>query len=339
MERPRTAAQRLRFVEAAEREHDVPAAVAERLLELSDAACAFAADPGRLDEVRRRRLLAELRDDRLCEKAWLVAAEEGEELWRELLGLASPPDDVGPALLLAIALDARCAADEARDVVEDVLRLGEYRRWALELGFAFAQDGGRPERAWDLLGQLGADRRLARYATLHCIVCCTLQDGCPAASRPATLRARWLWQRARQWVNLPWSELHLGEDERELLLVEGGPLADLVREHGSLRGIGPMSQGLFNYVRCRWRLLPPAERELVLRWLATPWRRYSVVESRECDLVLADAYGRRHVAGTEDARADRTWRPGDMIIGWLLPTASPDDRLLVLNTARGAWSG
>ena len=128
------------------------------------------------------------------------------------------------------------------------------------------------------------------------------------------------------------------EGERQLLLAEGGPLADLVGEQGSLRGIGPMSQALFSYLRRRWRLRPEQERELVLRWLRTPWRQYSVVEAEEHQLVLIDAYGRRHVAGTEDGRADSTWDEGDMVSGWLLPTSVPDQSLLVVNTAPAAWS-
>jgi hypothetical protein len=337
MSTPRTPAQRLHFVESAH-DHDVPAALAHRLLELSEAARAFAADRGSLTEASRSRLLAELRDDVVCEHARLVAAEEGEQLWRELLGGASPPDDVGPALLLAVSLEARCAADEARDVIDAVLRPGDYRRWALELGVDLAQDGGRPERAWELLGRLGVDRRIARYSTLRCVVFCTVEDGCAVARRPGIVRARWLWQRARDWVRCPWSELYPSQDERQLLLAEGGPLAELVREHRSLPGIGPMSQGLFGYLRRRWRLLPTGERDLVLRWLRTPWRRYSVVETRERELVLADAYGQSHVAGTEDVRADGTWSPGDMVSGWLLPTPVPEERLFVLNTAPAAWS-
>jgi hypothetical protein len=338
MSTPRTPARRPRFVESGARNHDLPAALARRLLELSEAAHAFPADRCWLTGARRSRLLAELRDEMLCEHARLVAADEGEQLWRELLGRASPPDDVGPALLLAVSLDARCAADEARDVIEAVLRTGEYRRWALELGVDLAQDGGQPERAWELLGRLGADRRMARYATLHCVLFCTADAGCAACGPRGVVRARWLWQRACEWVRSPWSELHLGEDERQLLLAEGGPLAELLREQGSLRGIGPMSQGLFGYLRRRWRLLPEDERVLLLRWLRTQWRRYSVVEAREHELVLADAYGRCHVAGTEDIGVDGAWRPGDMVSGWLLPTVAPGERLLVLNTAPAAWS-
>jgi hypothetical protein len=317
---------------------DVSAGLAERLHHLSDAALAFAADHRWLDTSRRRWLLAELRDDRLCEKARLVAANEGEDLWRELLSGALPPDDVGSALMLAVSLDARCAADEARDVIDAVLRPGEYRRWALEFGFDLAQDGGRPERAWCLLERLAADRRLVRFRTLGSIVDCTDPGASPHGIRTGVLRARWLWQRARHWVNLPWSELHLSEDERQMLILEGGPLAEFVREHGSPRGVGPMSQGLFSYLRARWRLLPDSERELLLRWLCTPWRRHLVIETRADEFVLADAYGRHHLAGAEDLRADRTWRPGDMISAWLLPTSQPEEHLIVLNTARAAWT-
>jgi len=331
-------AQPLRFLQSATRDHDVPAPLARRLLELSDAARAFDADRAWLDSARRHRLLAELRDDTLCEHARLMAPDEGEQLWRELLSRARPPDDAGPALLLAISLDARCAADEARDVLDAVLRPGEYRRWALELAIDLAEDGGRPDRAWELLGRLGADRRMARYGTLHCVVFCTAELGCPAARRPATVRARWLWQRARKWAAYPWSELHLGGDEQELLRAEGGPLAELLQEHGSLQGTGPMSRGLFGYLRRRWRLLPEDERKLVLRWLRVQWRRYLVVETRDYELVVSDAYGQTHTAGTEEIKADRTWLPGDMISGWLLPTSAPDERLLVLNTAPAAWA-
>jgi hypothetical protein len=337
MPTPRTPAQRLRFVQSATGDHSVSAALAQRLLELSEAARAFSADRGWLDRARRARLLAELRDDKFCDRARLVAADEGEQLWRELLSRARPPDDVGPALLLAVALDTRCAADEARDVIDPVLRPGEYRRWALELGMDLAQDGGRPERAWELLARLGVDRRIARYDTLRCVVSCDPENGCDPARFAATVRARWLWQRAREWVSRPWSELHLGADERELILAEGGPLAELVREQGALRGVGPMSQGLLGYLRQRWRLLPENERGLLLRWLRVQWRRYSVVESREYHLVLVDAYGQHHVAGTEEVRADATWGPGDMVSGWLLPTSSPGERLFVLNTAPAAW--
>jgi hypothetical protein len=333
-----TSTQRLRFLRSATRGYDLPASLAYRLLELSDAARAFDADVTWLDGARRRRLLAELRDDTLCEHARLMAADEGEQLWRELLSRASPPDDVGPALLLAVSLDGRCAADEARDVLDAVLRPGEYRRWALDLGVDVAEDGGRPDRAWELLGRLGADRRMARYSTLHCVVFCTAELGCPAARRSATVRARWLWQRARKWAASPWSELHLGGDEQELLLAEGGPLAELLREHGSLRGIGPMSRGLFGYLRHRWRLLAEGERDLVLRWLRVQWRRYLVVETHDYELIVADAHGQTNIAGIEETKAGGTWLPGDMISGWLLPTSAPDERLLVLNTAPAAWS-
>jgi hypothetical protein len=77
---------------------------------------------------------------------------------------------------------------------------------------------------------------------------------------------------------------------------------------------------------------------LLLRWLRVPWRRYSVAETHLHQVVLADAYGQYHAAGTEDVHTGGTWRPGDMVSGWLLPTAATDERLLVLNTAPAAWS-
>jgi hypothetical protein len=133
------------------------------------------------------------------------------------------------------------------------------------------------------------------------------------------------------------ADWQLGDDDRQLVLAEGGPLAELVREHGSLRGIGPMSQGLFGYLRHRWRLLPEHERELMLRWLRTRWQRYSVAEAGEYELVLLDTDRGRHRAGTEEVYANRIWRPGDMVSGWLLPTRVAAQHLLVLNTAPAAW--
>ncbi len=285
----------------------------QRLLDLSDAARAFT--------------------DGFCGQARLMAAKQGEQLWRELLARAGPQDDVGPALLLAISLDARGAADEARQIIEGVLRPGTYGRWALELAVELAQDAGEAARAWELLRQLGADTRLVRYGTLQCVVFCTPDRGCAAARRPGIVRSRWLWQRARDWVSAPSSELHLGDAERQLLLAEGGPLADVVREDGRVRGIGPMSQGLFAYLRRRWTLLSETERELGLRWLRTRRRPYSVVDVHQHEMVLVDAYGRHHLAGAEADCVDRRWRPDDMISGWLLPTSVPDEHLLILDTA------
>ena len=316
---------------------DLPNAIVQGLAELAEAARAFAADPGWLTDSRRDRLLAELRDDAICEQARLMAASDGEQLWRELLARSRPPDDVGPALLLAVSLDARCAADEAWEVLDRALRPGVYRRWALELGVDLAQDGGDPGRAWELLGLLGADRRIARYGTLQCVVHCDAGTGCGAAGLAGLVRARWLWQRARRWVGSAMADWQLGDDDRQLVLAEGGPLAELVREHGSLRGIGPMSQGLFGYLRHRWRLLPEHERELMLRWLRTRWQRYSVAEAGEYELVLLDTDRGRHRAGTEEVYANRIWRPGDMVSGWLLPTRVAAQHLLVLNTAPAAW--
>jgi hypothetical protein len=337
MSAPRTPPQRRLPTHAAAPGRDLPEALARRLRVLADDARAFDADPGSLTEARRDRLLRELRDDALCEHARLLAADEGERLWRELLSRSRPPDDVGPALLLAVSLDSRCAADQAWDALDQVLRPGAYRRWALELGVDLAQDAGRPDRAWALLELLGVDRRIARYETLRCVVSCTADRGCGAARLAGVVRARWLWQRAREWASSSRARWQLGDDERELVLAEGGQLADLVREQGSLRGIGPMSQGLFGYLRCRWRLLPEGERDVALRWLRTRWHRYAVVEAHEYELVLTDAYGQRHRAGTEDILASRIWHAGDVVSGWLLPTAVPDQRLLVLNTAPAAW--
>jgi hypothetical protein len=313
-----------------------PASV--EFVDLSDAADAYALDPAWLSDGRRRMLLAALRDDALCGQARATAAQRGERLWRELLSRAGPPDDVGPALMLAYSLDACGAAAEARHVVERVLRPGTYRRRALELAMELAQDAGDAARAWELLRLLGVDRRLPRYSTLRCLVSCTPDHGCAAAGRQGIVRSRWLWQRARDWVSAPSSDLRLGEAERQLLLAEGSPLADIVRADGALLGIGPMSQGLFAYLRCRWRLLSETERGLVLRWLRTQRRPYSVAAVHENEMVLVDAYGRHHLAGTEHGPVDSGWRLDDMVSGWLLPTCAPDEHLLILDTAAVAPS-
>jgi hypothetical protein len=337
MFQPRSPGQRAGFIASVTAELGVSTTQARRLLELSEAARQFDLDRSWLDRARTDGLLADLLDDGLCAHARLVAAHEGESLWRELLTRAGPPHDAGPALLLAVALDARCAADEAYEALRPTLRRGELRRWVVEFAAELAEDGGRPAHAWELLGWLGADRSRFRHGPLQCLVSCTAAS-CPAVRLPAAARARWLWQRARRWVRRPWADLRLGDEASQLLIAEGGPLAGLVREYGALRGTGPMSQGLFGYLRARWRLLSADERGLLLRWLRSRWHRFSVAEAGPYELVLYDEAGTRHVAGTEELLFRRAWEPGDLVRGWLLPTVAPHEHLFVLNTAPAAWS-
>jgi hypothetical protein len=309
---------------------------ARRLLDLSEAARQYDLEPASLDASRAETLLTDLLDDGLCAHARLIAAQEGEALWRALLARAEPPHDVGPALLLAVALDARCTGDEAYHVLRSVLRPEERRRWIVEYASELAEDAGRPAEAWELLGGLGADLAVSRHSPLRCLVDCVPAD-CPAVRLRAAAGARWLWQRARRWVQRPWADLRPGEEV--ILLAEGGgPLADVVRDYGNSRGTGPMSRGLFGYLRARWPLLPEAERHLLLRWLRTRWQHYTVVEATPYELVVYDDTGARHLAGAEEVLSRRSWEPGDQVCGWLLPTAEPDEHLFVLNTAPTAWS-
>lgn len=338
MSAPRTPAQRAQFVDSAASELDVSPAAAHRLLELSEAARRHAVDPDWLDLSRSDVLLDQLQDDAFCEHARGVAADEGEQLWRQLFANAGPPRDVGPALLLAVALDARCAADEAYEVLSRAVRPSGVHRWAIELAVDLAEDGGDPVAAWRLLERLAVDGRHPRYWPLQCLVRCAVEGDCPSARLAGAARARWLWGRAKRWVRLPWADMRIGAEAGHMLVAEGGSLAEIVREFGSLRGPGPMGPGLFGYLRSRWRRLPTDERELLLRWLRTRWGRFSVLEATPHELVLHDDAGGQHVAGTEEPSGGRTWEPGDLISGWLLPTAVIEEHLFVLNTAPAAWS-
>jgi hypothetical protein len=333
---PRDPSQRADFLSSLTTELGVSTLQARRLLDLSEAARRYDIEPASLHPPEADALLIELLDDGLCAHARLVAAQEGEALWRALLARAEPPQDLGPALLLAVALDARCAGDEAYQVLRSVLRPDERRRWIVEFASELAEDSGRPIEAWELLGGLGADLAASRHSPLRCLVDCAPAH-CPAVRLPAASAARWLWLRARRWVQRPWADLRSGDEATLLLLAEGGPLAQLVREHGPLRGTGPMSRGLFGYLRARWRLLPEAERALLLRWLRTRWQHYTIVEATPYELVVCDEAGDRCQAGTEEVLSRRSWEPGDQISGWLLPTVAPDEHLFVLNTAPAAW--
>ena len=338
MPRPRTPGQRVQFLVSARSELDISPILARRLLELSEAARRHSADPSWLHRSRGLWLLDELGDDALCEHARLVAADEGEQLWRELLARSKPPDDVGPALLLAVSLDARCAADEAYDVLRPVVRPGECRRWAFDLAMDLTEDGGDPRLALDALDRLGVDRDRPRYSALHCLVHCAPHGDCPSMRLAGAARARWLWGRAKRWVRLPWADMQIGAEADHLLIAEGGALADVVREFAALRGPGPMSRGLFGYLRARWARLPSAERDLLLRWIRVRWRRFTVLDATPYELVLADEAGDQAVAAAaEETPADRTWASGDIVSGWLLPTAVPAEHFFVVNNTPAAW--
>src|SRR3954447_14186866 len=139
MTAPRSPEQRARFVRVTASDLDIAPELAERLLMLSESARRHTCT-GALDDRTTRVLLDSLVDDDLCEHAWRVAGGEGEALWRALFESARPPLDVGPAVLLAVALARRGAADEALDILREVVRPGEFRRTAIEILAELAED-------------------------------------------------------------------------------------------------------------------------------------------------------------------------------------------------------
>jgi hypothetical protein len=154
MTAPRTPEQRARFVRTAASDLDIAPELAERLLFLSESAREHART-GVVDDRTARELIGCLQDDELCGHGWWVAGVEGEALWRLLLRSAQPPRDVGPAVLLAVALARRGAAGEALELIGGVVRQGEFRRSAIEILADLAEDAGRPVLAWAQVERLG----------------------------------------------------------------------------------------------------------------------------------------------------------------------------------------
>jgi hypothetical protein len=327
MTKPRNAQQRRRFIESTMWERDVTESTAEDLLLIDECARRFPAEG--LDPLDRDRLLELLCDDAVVSPACFDAAFTGEELWRHLAETAPPPYDVGPATLLAGALDARCASDEALAVLDRVLRPREQRVWSLELGVSLHSDAGHAGRAWDLLGSLGVNRRNPRYSSLSCAAhCFDDEERCPASQLLGAARARWLWDRSRNWLRIPWADTKGGEDGNELVKAEGGPLVRFVEEYGQGRGAGPMSQGMFGYLRARWRLLSETERDLLMAWLGTRIADYTVRKATDPDGVLRRA-GTDYVVGWDDIEWPPRYAEGESVRGWVLPTAVEGEHLFV----------
>jgi hypothetical protein len=178
MTAPRSPEHRARFIRVTASDLDIAPELAERLLLLSEAAREHART-GRLDGRAIGALLECLLDEDVCRHAWRVAAAEGEALWRTLFQVARPPRDVGPAVLLAVSLARRGAADEAMDVLTEVVRPGEFRPTAVELLAELAEDAGQPVLAWAQVTRLGLAEPDREWGALRCVL------GCSSRRQPA----------------------------------------------------------------------------------------------------------------------------------------------------------
>jgi hypothetical protein len=253
-----------------------------------------------------------LLDDDLCRHAWRVAATEGEALWRSLLDSASPPRDVGPAVLLAVALARRGAADEAMDVLIDVVRPGGFRPTAIEMLAELAEDAGRPLLAWSQVTRLGLAEPDRDWGALRCVLGCSSRRQCERSRLAGAMHARWLRVRLSRWSRRPWS---------------GG---DLGPENGAAPGarIGDWRSAIGAYVAVRRAMLPVGERELLDQWSQVERARVTVMETSPWDGVVLDHSGECRLVGWE-SRASSDMSVGSELSCWVLPTLVPGEHLLV----------
>ena len=154
---------------------------------------------------REQALLDCLLDEELCRNGWWVAAAEGEELWRRLVRSALPPRDVGPAVLLGTALARQGRADEALEVVKEVVRPGEFRPSAIEMLAELAEDAGQPTLAWTQVERLGLAEPDAEWGALRCVLGCSQRRQCERSRLAGVMHARWLRERLSRWARRPWS--------------------------------------------------------------------------------------------------------------------------------------
>ena len=263
---------------------DVSPELAARLLTLSDGARRHEARDGRIDAGDVRGLLEVLLDDELCRHGWWVAAVEGERLWRLLVERSRPPHDIGPAVLLAVSLARRSAADEALAVIRTAIRPREFRRSAIEIGIDLAEDAGRPDLAWDLVVKLGRPDPVAQWGALWCVLVCSGGRSCPRSRLVGATHARWLRQRLYRWARRPWSgclPAHSSggaEPELRLRRYEEDPVA--------LAAVG--------YLESRASLLPAGERRLLSLWSGV---RQASAGRRRVWSVRAGRGRRRQAAG------------------------------------------
>jgi hypothetical protein len=312
MTAPRTSEQRARFVRTAASDLDVAPELAERLLFLSEAAREHART-GVVDDRTACELIDCLLDDELCGHAWWVAGVEGEALWRLLLRSAQPPRDVGPAVLLAVALARRGAAGEALEAIGGVVRHGEFRRSAIEVLADLAEDAGRPVLAWTQVERMGLAEPDAEWGTLRCVLGCSQRRQCERSRLAGAMHARWLRQRLSRWSRRPWSG--------------GEPAPPDSLALRQLRA-GPWRAAIADYVAVRRAVLPLGERQLLEQWAQARCGRVTVTETSPWEGVILDEGGDCRVVGWESAAS--SYLPvGSELSCWVLPTLVPAEHLLV----------
>lgn len=309
----RSPEQRARFVRAAASDLDIAPELAERLLFLSESARDHSRC-GTVDDGTVRGLLDSLLDDELCQHAWWVAGAEGEDLWRLLLRSARPPLDVGPAVLLGVALARRGAADEALDVLGAAMRPGEFRRSALELLADLAEDAGRPVLAWAQVERLGLAEPGAEWSALRCVLGCSQRRQCERSQLTGVMHARWLRERLSRWARRPWSGG---------ALEPGEPLPQRTES-----GVEPWRAAIADYIAVRRAVLPVGERQLLEQWARSRWSRVTVLEASPWEGVILDDVGDCRVIGWETT-ASSSVPVGSELSCWVLPTLVPAEHLLV----------
>jgi hypothetical protein len=321
MTAPRTSEQRARFVRTAASDLDVAPELAARLLLLSESAREHART-GVVDDRTERELLRHLMDDELCRHAWWVAGVEGEALWQVLLRSALPPRDVGPAVMLAVALARRGAAGEALAVIGSVVRQGEFRRSAIEVLADLAEDAGRPALAWAQVERLGLAEPDAEWGALRCVLGCSQRRQCERSRLAGAMHARWLRRRLSRWSRRPWSS-GLPASPESL-----APLRDVRTE--------PWRAAIANYIAVRRAVLPLGELRLLEQWMQVRRGRVAVVQTSPWEGVILDEGGDRRVVGW-DSGALSHLPVGSELSCWVLPTLFPAEHLLVRRMVPTPW--
>ena len=311
MTAPRSPEQRARFIRVTASDLDIAPEMAERLLMLSEAA-REQLRAGTLNDEKTRGLLDALLDDDLCRHAWRVAAGKGEVLWRSLLRSASPPRDVGPAVLLAVALARRGAADEAMDVLVDVVRPGEFRPASIEMLAELAEDAGQPLQAWTQVTRLGVAEPDREWGTLRCVLGCSSRRQCERSRLTGAAHARWLRARLSRWSRRPWSG---GDPDPDSGATSG------VRTTDWRSAIGA-------YIAARKAVLPVGERELLAQWSQVERARVTVMETSPWEGVVLDSSGDLTLVGWESSASSHL-PVGSELSCWVLPTLVPSEHLLV----------